>query len=84
MKKTDDIKTSEGQLVSRITVTIDGVTIPVVPISIAAFRMDYSVRHVRNLCNWEQLIAIKISGLWFVHELECELYPQKVRDREPA
>lgn len=75
----EQVKTSRGQVVTKIIIEIDGVCIPVVPIQIAAKRMGYSVRHVRNLCSWQQLIAIKISGLWFVHELECETYPQTVR-----
>lgn len=74
-----DIQTSAGQAVSKITICIDDVFISVVPLPFAAKKMGYSLRHVRNLCNWEQLIAIKISGVWFVYEQEIESYPKTVR-----
>lgn len=80
----EDIKTSVGQVVSKITICIDGVTISVVPLSIAAKRMGYTNRHTRFLCNSLQLIAIKICGLWFIHELEIETYPQKVMKTDSA
>lgn len=70
------IETSVGQVVSKMTVTIDDVTIPVVPVEIAAKRMRYSLRHVQRLCESDKLIAIKICNLWFVHELEIEVCRQ--------
>lgn len=75
-----ETKTSVGQVV-KITVCIDGIHIPVVTSQVAARRMGYTRRHVQNLCEWQKLIAIKISGIWFVHELECETYRQNVRDK---
>lgn len=74
--KTAHIRTSVGQVVTQMTVTIDGATVSVVPLSIAALRLAYSPRYVRMLCDSGQLIAIKISGMWFVLEYSVELFPQ--------
>lgn len=72
------VKTSVGEAVE-ITICVSGVHIKVVTIAIAATKMGYSRRHVQNLCEWKKLIAIKVSGIWFVHEHEIITYRQSVR-----
>ena len=72
MSESGEVKTSVGQVVSKMTVTLDGVTIPVVPAKFASNRLGYSRRHMNRLCDEGELIAIKICGVWFIHELEIE------------
>ncbi len=62
------ILTSEGQAVTKVQMTIDGATIPVVPASIAAARTGYSETYIRMMCDGGQLIAIKVHGRWWIHE----------------
>ena len=80
----EQIKTSVGQVVSKMTVVVDGVCTPVVPVQIAAARLGYSLSHTRFLCNSLQLTAIKIAGLWFVHELETETPSQTIRRHDAS
>ncbi len=62
------IITEAGQVVSKVQMTIDGATIPVVPAYIAAARTGYSETYIRTLCDIGVLIAIKVHGRWWIHE----------------
>jgi len=77
--KNHPIRTSEGQFVSNLTITIEGVEIAVLPLDVAAIRLGYTPRYVRKMCNTGALIAIKISGRWYVSELALKTVPQKER-----
>lgn len=71
------ILTSEGQVVSQITITIDEETISVLPVFVVAFRMGYTTRHINLLCDTGKLIAFKIVGHWFVSERSVAAYPHR-------
>ena len=71
------IRTSEGQVVDSMTITIEGVTVSVLPVAVAAVRMSYTIRHVRLLCDTGQLIACKITGQWFIAERSVSFYPKR-------
>ena len=68
------ILTSTGQSVGRVLMCLDDVYIPVVTARAAAARLHVSVRHVQLLCDTDQLIAIKVEGRWWLHELSVQMY----------
>lgn len=57
-----------GHLVGRVLLELNGWLVPVVPVSVAALRLGYSVRYTRLLCDTGYLIATKAHGRWWVHE----------------
>ena len=73
------LRTSAGQSVVQVTVRLDGVSVPVVPIKIAAVRLGYTHAHTRLLCDTGRLIAIKIDGRWWVLERSIEVYASTLR-----
>ncbi len=73
------MRTSAGQSVGQVTMCLDGVSVPVVPLSVAAARLGYSKRHTRQLCDEGKLIGLKVDGHWWVLERSIEVYPQTAR-----
>ena len=73
------IRTSVGQSVGQVTMCLDGVSVPVVPLKIAAILLGYSLAHARLLCDTGRLIGIKIDGRWWVLERSIETYAPTLR-----
>lgn len=63
------ILTEMGQVVQLVTMVIDGVPVRMIPLSVAASRLNYSVTYCRILCDMDTLIGIKIESRWWVAEL---------------
>jgi len=73
------MRTSAGQLVGRVIMSLDCVSVPVVSLRIAAFRLGYSPAHTRLLCDLGLLIGIKLDGRWWVLERSIEVYAPTLR-----
>lgn len=73
------MRTSAGQLVGQVTVCLDGVSVPVVSLKVAAIRLGYTNGHTRLMCDTGSLIGFKMDGRWWVLERSIEVYVLALR-----
>lgn len=73
------MRTEAGQSVGQVAMCLDGVSVPVVSLKIAATRLGYTNAHTRLLCETDKLIGFKLDGRWWVLERSIQVYASALR-----
>jgi len=66
--------------VGRIWFDKDGIICELITTYDASKELGYSERHIRRLCDEGELIAIKVSGFWFIEKPSLEHVRERVKE----
>jgi len=66
--------------VGRIWFEKEGILCELITTYEASRELDYSERHIRRMCDEGTLIAIKLSGFWFIERPSLEFVRERLEE----